>query len=325
MEQLFPWFTRQGGNVYSMAVYNNELYIAYYSSALTNQVSCIRKINLASPTGETLVYTNALASSFTCITFYNNFLYLGCFGESKVMKMTPTGGSPTTLFTQSGVWGIGFNNANGMAYVVGPNIGFFSYNGSTTTLISGESGLYDTKVDANGYVYTGGYGAVKKYAPNLASSVTVFSFGSYALGLTITPTGALVFGNWDGTNIYRLQTGASLTGTPASGDVGVHNVTVRVSNGSATADQTFTVSVTGPPTIGAMSNVTKTLWRCSFCHYQSNEYQSGWFQLCKQRPFGYICKWKYAYRGWCGHRNHHGHTGGEWFIYQWNTNVYRNG
>jgi hypothetical protein len=279
-----PWFTRQGGNVYSMAVYNNELYIAYYSSALTNQVSCIRKINLASPTGETLVYTNALASSFTCITFYNNFLYLGCFGESKVMKMTPTGGSPTTLFTQSGVWGIGFNNANGMAYVVGPNIGFFSYNGSATTLISGESGLYDTKVDANGYVYTGGYGAVKKYAPNLASNVTVFSFGSYALGLTITPTGALVFGNWDGTNIYRLQTGASLTGTPASGDIGVHNVTVRVSNGSATADQTFTVSVTGPPTIGAMSNVTKTYGDAAFAITNPTSTSPGGFSYASNAP-----------------------------------------
>jgi hypothetical protein len=279
-----PWFTRQAGSVYSMAVYNNELYLAYYSSGLSGGVSCIRKINLASPTGETLIYTNSVPYSFTCITFYNNSLYVAGYGEGKVVKMAPNGASPVTFLTYSGVWGIGFNNTNGMAYIVGPGIGFLSYNGATTTLISSDNELYDTKVDANGYVYTGGYSTVKKYAPNLASNVTVFTFGSYALGLTITPTGALIFGNWGGTNIFRLQTGASLTGMPASGDIGVHNVTVRASNGSATADQNFTVSVSGPPTIAAMSNVTKTYGDAPFNITDPGSNSPGAFSYSSNTP-----------------------------------------
>jgi hypothetical protein len=262
------WFTRQAGTVYGLYVYNGDLYISYYMNIVAGR-SNITKVNISNPTTETVIYANTVStnSTFLSMTYYNGFFYVAAYTLGKVIKISATTLAATDVVTISTPFGLGFNSA-GILYIVSRSPGTVSqYNLSTgilTTVITGLSLPSDVKIDINDNIYVSGSQYVRKYAADLSSFSTVYTTTGSVWGMSLTPTGALVFGDNSGSKVARLQTGASLTGTPALGDIGNHNVTLRVSNGTTTTDQSFTIAVSGPPTISTISNVTKNYGDAAF-------------------------------------------------------------
>nr|WP_294988984.1 LamG-like jellyroll fold domain-containing protein [uncultured Sediminibacterium sp.] len=258
------WFTRQSGNVYGMFAYDGYLYVSYYYNSTVSR-SKITKISLTNPgAGETDVYLNPNSgSAFLSMTHRAGYLYIAGYGLSKVIRVNLSNNVANDVITNiSGPFGLGFNSS-GILYVASYTSGtIYSFNPATNVLTSVVTGLQnpsDVKVDAYDNVYVSGYQYVRKYTPNFSSFITVYTTSSYVWGMSITPTGALVFGDYSGNRIAKLQTGASLTGTPPLSAMGVNNVSVRVSNGSATADQNFTITVYSAPTISAMPNISRAL------------------------------------------------------------------
>jgi hypothetical protein len=260
------WHTRSPGYVYAMYVYNGFLYISYYSNDIVGR-SCITKVNLASPGSESTVYTAASTYVYLSMTYHSNYLYIAAYGLSKVLKLHVTTNVLSDVVNVGSPFGLGFNSA-GLLYIASYNSGsLYTYNLTTSTLTQVLTGLgnpSDVKIDAYDNVYISGYQYVKKYTPNLSSFIQVYNAPSYVWGMSITPTGALVFGDNGGNKVAKLQTGASLTGTPALAHLGNNPVTVRVSNGTATADQSFNIAVYAAPTIGTMSNLTKNFGEPDF-------------------------------------------------------------
>jgi hypothetical protein len=284
------WFTRQTGNVYSLGIYKGELYISYYTFGGTGSISCVRKLSLASPVSETTVYNStsgAGGADVMTVVFKNDMMYVACYGTSKIVRVPLPGGSGTagTEATVAQPWGMGFNST-GVLYIASPssNLSTHVLGSATTTTVLTLPNLYDVKIDAYDNIYLGGYQFVKRYTPTLSSNVTVATPSGHALQMSIAPTGALLFSNYADGQIYKLQTGASLSGTPAIGDLGVNNVTVRSSNGTTTTDQTFTITVSAAPTISAMSNVTKTYGDATFAITNPTSNSAGAFSYVSSAP-----------------------------------------
>src|SRR5690606_31294945 len=58
-----------------------------------------------------------------------------------------------------------------------------------------------------------------------------------------TPSGGLVYAKFSTNQLYRLQTGAVLSGTADKSHLGDHPVTIRATNAVGHTDQSFTISV----------------------------------------------------------------------------------
>ena len=258
------WFTRQAGYVYGMYVYNNILYVSYYINNTTGR-SKITKINLANPAaGETDVYVSPTTNSvYLSMTYRAGFLYVAAYSQAKVVRINLANNAISDFVTGvSSPFGVGFNS-QGILYIASYGMGaIYTFNPATNALTQVVTGLQspsDVKIDAYDNVYVSGYQFVRKYTPTLSSFVTAYTAPGYVWGMSITPTGALVFGDNSANRVAKLQTGAALTGTPALTDTGVHNITLRVSNGTATADQNYTITVYSAPTIATMANVSRPL------------------------------------------------------------------
>src|SRR5690606_19639278 len=93
---------------------------------------------------------------------------------------------------------------------------------------------------------------LKKYNSNFLSPVTIAA-NSDVFGMTLTAAGTLIYGVYNQNQDYKLETGAVLTGTPTHADVGVHPVTLSVSDGTNNATQTFNITITdpNPPTVSS--------------------------------------------------------------------------
>jgi hypothetical protein len=260
------WFTRQAGNVYSMLVNNGFLYIAYYAGHASGK-GVVSRVSLSNPLSETIIYTAASNSTCLGMVYNNGSIYIALYTLGKVVKVDPTTLVASDVVATPTPFGIGFNSA-GLLYIAsfaGQSVSTYNLATSQLTAVLTSAGnCSDVKIDANDNVYVSGSGFVRKYVPNLSSFVSVYSPAGSVYSMSLTPGGSLVFGDVSAGRFARLQTGASLTGTPASGDIGNHNIVIRVSNGTTTTDQSFTIAVSGPPTIGALSNVTKNFGDAAF-------------------------------------------------------------
>ena len=73
--------------------------------------------------------------------------------------------------------------------------------------------------------------------------------------MDLSPAGTLVFGLISQNKYARIETGTVLFGTPTSANLGTHDVTLRATSATVSADQVFTVTVQGSPTITNFPNL----------------------------------------------------------------------
>ncbi|RKR81454.1 gliding motility-associated-like protein [Mucilaginibacter gracilis] len=246
---LLTSITTNVGYNYGLLVIGNYLYISYYNGN-SGRITRLDLTNIAG--GEELIYQST-TSGLLGMVEHNGFMYVAAYATFSILKVDlATAGFPvTTYYTNAALsrpFGLGFNAA-GLLYIANYDNGtVYSWDGSTLkNIITGGGPYSDIKIDNAGYIYICSYGyGIKRYSPDFSSN-TQINTTSGTWGMNITPTGALVYGA--GTQAYKLQTGAVLSGTPAIANIGVHNVKITATNGTTSVDQSFTISVSGPPTI----------------------------------------------------------------------------
>ncbi|MBC7915129.1 MAG: Ig-like domain-containing protein, partial [Pyrinomonadaceae bacterium] len=265
------WATRQAGNPYSMAVHNGYLYLSYYTNNTPgSSFSKITKIDLNNPAaGESVVVTFPTNGACIGITFYQGDLYVAMYSTRTIAKVNLANGTYSTFVSNisSNPWGLGFDSTGKLYIATYSGASIQKWDGSTlTTVLSGIGNASDIKFDNSGYLYiSSAGGGVRKYKADLSSYTQVVPTSVGAVyGMTLTTNGTLVFSLFSQNTCARIQTGAVLTGTPAISDIGVHNVSVNVTNGTTTANQSFAITVTGPSTYTAPSNITKNYGDASF-------------------------------------------------------------
>lgn len=242
------------GSSYGALVVGDFLYITEYGA------SKVSRLDLTNPSAGVTDFVSI--PSPLGIVAKDGFLYVSTYSNNTVEKIEIADSSNKTTFISgaSNAWGLGFSSAGEM-YVTDWNSRTIKrYDTSqaldnTFTTITTTGSPADVKVDANDNLYVALYagnlsGGVTKYLNNTSTPI-VISTGNDPLSMSITTTGTLLWGTYtpeSGTSNYyvrQLNTGAVLSGTPTNAEVGLHSVSVSVTDtASNTASQSFTVTVT---------------------------------------------------------------------------------
>jgi len=241
-------------------IVGNYLYVSQYSASNSSTSGLTRfDLTSSSPVGTKLISNLDLLS----LTYKDGFIYAAAYTSNKIIKYSISNNSYTDLVTSSGPFGLGFDTNNNLLianfgvnkvtkYSPGTTTG-----GTTSDIITGLSNPSDVKVDANNNVYVSSYGdKIKKYTSDYSSFIYV-STVSGVRGMSLSTNGVLAYANYSNGQVYSLNTGAVISGTPALADIGTYSITARATDGVTTADQTYTLSVYGPATIGAFPDITK--------------------------------------------------------------------
>ncbi|HMF71807.1 MAG TPA: MBG domain-containing protein [Flavitalea sp.] len=261
------WATKTG-NSYGMAANGNYLYVGKFTGSCDG-ISIVRyQLNNPGAGPETVLNQPDIAAGMSMI-FKDGYLYFSSFACSKIGRVNLSNLQFENYITSglpyAGPWGLGFAT-NGDLYVAtwSHNTLLKYASGTTTNPVVVLSGLpvatSDVKIDDNGYVYVSFYGSgVRKYAPDFSSYVTIAATG-LIWGMALSSQGTLVYGDASASKVYKLETGAVLTGTPSHKDVGDHAVKINVSNGTTSVDQEFIITVTdpNPPLVETYSPVHMT-------------------------------------------------------------------
>jgi sugar lactone lactonase YvrE len=246
------WATRPVGSVYAMLVVGDDLLVSYYSINSTNRIT---KINLTGTPTETPWISSPALNNPLSMVERNGFLFVADYGAGRLRKVNLNTGAVSDVLTLSGIFGLGFNSAGtlylasyGLRKIYTADVTSGNPQNTLTEVLSFTPNITDVKIDANDNVYISANGFVRKYNPSLTSFVPCWSGSGWVWGMSLTTGGTLVFGLNSANMVHRLQTGAVLTGTPALADIGVHNVSLDVTNGTQTTNQGFSISVSGPST-----------------------------------------------------------------------------
>lgn len=255
------WAAVDNGYIYAMNVDSGYLYVSYYINT-PNGSSCIKKISLSNPAaGQTMVYNEANQNRLLSLVFRGGFIYCANYSDDQILKINPINGTAVNYVSVNKPFGLGFDT-NGNLYIASYNLGMiYSYDGVTlSTKITGLIQPSDVKIDANRNIYVSIYsGGIIKYDPTFETStvlVPTSTFTNAIWGMNLSPTGSLVFGLFNQNTCARIGTGAVLSGTPTSADIGPHNVTITATSSTETVSQNFVVTVQGPPTITNFPNLT---------------------------------------------------------------------
>jgi gliding motility-associated-like protein len=257
------WATKPGGgatNTYGgCLVVGNYLYISTYSCG-SGQVYRY-DITAANPDASVTTIYNGV--DLMNLAYRNGFLYGANYCGGKIVKIDLSNNTATDYLTglpNSGPFGVGFTPSGDMLIPTWSNGTLLKYNGSTvSTVLSGLSNVSDVKVDADGNVYISFYSSpIRKYNSSLTSFVNVSGAVNFVWGMSLSASGVLAYPDASGNAVYRLQTGATVTGTPAISDIGTHPISLKVTDNttSAEATQNYTLTVYGPSTF-TVSNLTK--------------------------------------------------------------------
>jgi hypothetical protein len=222
----------------NMIISGTTLYVTCYSSSkivtfdLTNQSGSATSTlltNLSGPVGMAL---------------RSGELYVASYNSSKIVRVNMTTGAVTDFFTVSYPFGLVFNSG-GDCFVSQFNshkVLKRTSTGDTSTVATLTSGTSDIKIGKNGKFYISQRDAsdFRIYQSDFSSyqSIAVRSWG-----MTFNNAGTLIFGEYNGTRLLKLETGAVLSGTPTNSDVGVHNVALSVTDGTTTVNHEFTITV----------------------------------------------------------------------------------
>ena len=253
------WAVVNASNKYGMLVEGDYLYISYWS------LGKITRILLSNPgAGESDWKTGLGNNGPLSMTVRNGELYVATYGQGQIKKINMTTLAVSNHVATASAFGLTFNSS-GTLFIANYNDNYISkYEGTTLTTNIKAIGASpsDIKLDANNnlYVSTGSGGGLKKISSDLATTTAIGATTDTIWGLSLDANGALAWGTAGG-KVYKLSTGAVLSGTPTNDHVGVHNITLSVSDGTATVDQTFTITVTNTndaPTMTSGGNLAYT-------------------------------------------------------------------
>ena len=260
---VFAQLPTNGGQPYGGAlVLGNYFYVTLYAGGAYADAGLYRfDLTQSNPTGQQLIS----GANLLGITHKDGYIYAADYIQGSILKYSIANNTSEVLvsgfqypfgvgFTLSGDLLISLLSSGSMLkYSPGTSTG-----GSLTTVLSSLPIPTDIKVDAAGNNYVSFYGApIRKYSPDFSSFVSLLGTVNYVWGMSLSSSGVLCFGDYGGGIAYQLQTGTTLSGTPALADIGVHPISINATDGTTTANQSFSLSVYGPATLTSFPNLTK--------------------------------------------------------------------
>lgn len=262
--------TQSGVSVYGGAVVvGNYLYVGY-RNGITSQGGIMRyDITSSSPVGVDVVPPGV--TTFFNLTYRNGFIYAGDYNRSRIVKVDLNNNFAVSdvVTNVQNASGCAFDSQGNM-YITSPDgLKLWKYTPGgqlTNTGLTFSNFPFDVEIDSNDNVYVGTRDqGIRKYTPDLSSYVTITnSVGSSIWGISLGSSGVLSWAITGQNKAYQLQTGATISGTPAIGDIGTYSITTRASDSNTTDDQTYTLNVYGPATLGTFANISKSTTDSAF-------------------------------------------------------------
>ncbi len=245
----------------SFVIRNNRLYVPCYSSSSNSIVS----YDLTDTTGSAAaVNLHTGTSGFIALAVRNNVLYASNYVLGKIYTIDWNSGAKTEYWNTntdgvSGPYGM-LVDTNGDLYATGFGNGVIKKKSSGGTVSSVVTAGYystDIKKGLNGKFYVSSYsGNLKIYPADFSTPETV-NVSSW--GMTFNSAGTLILGDAS-SKLVKIETGAVLYGTPTVANVGVHPVSLSVTDGTTPAAQNFSITVIAEPSVttGSASGLTAT-------------------------------------------------------------------
>ncbi|MFA5328893.1 MAG: MBG domain-containing protein, partial [Prolixibacteraceae bacterium] len=234
------------GNVYALHICDGYIYIPRYLDG-TNSIYRV-PLNDASATAESMGGTSS--DGALSLTDRGNYIYATGISRREIYKIDKTS-KVSTLFLTTKIgsypFGITFDLSGNLFIASWSYNEILKYDGTqTTTILTGlnnSPSSIRTDKDGNFYI-SGNSGGVRKYKPDFSSYVNVSNTATDNVwSLSFTTNGSLVYAIFSTNQVYRLQTGAVIQGTPAKTDVGVHPVVLRATNSAGYNEQSFSITV----------------------------------------------------------------------------------
>jgi gliding motility-associated-like protein len=260
-----PWATKtqSGVAVYGGAlVVGNYLYVGYRNNSTMQGGIMQYDITAQNPIGVDVVPLGS--NAFFNLTYRNGFIYAGTYNSGKIIKVDLNNNfavsDVVTNVTKAS--GCAFDSAGNM-YITSPDgMKLWKYTTGGQLIDTGltfTDYAFDVEIDSNDNIYIGMRGTgIRKYTPDLSSFVVINnSVGNYIWGISFGSTGTLSWAITGQNKAYQLQTGSTISGTPAIGDIGTYPITVSATDATSTTQQNYTLSVYGPATLGTFSGITK--------------------------------------------------------------------
>ena len=257
-----------------LAVDGNYLYV------INDFTRDVIRLNLASPVTEEVFITGLLNPYPQDIAIRDGYLYVSLVNASQVIRVKIAGASLPISYTANTYKYVSATMPGGLGFDKSGNL--FIINGYPTKVISkydpvaqkltevltypNDVSPNDVVLDNENNLYVSFYGnGIRKYPSGDYSSYSqVYPATQRVLKMTLNESGNLVFGDFNKHKMYKLEPGISLSGTPALADIGEHDVTIKASAGSQSAEQSFTITVKGEATLSNFAAISKSYGDAAF-------------------------------------------------------------
>ncbi|WP_268225596.1 Ig-like domain-containing protein [Sinomicrobium oceani] len=237
------------GNVYALHIANGYIYIPRHADA----VNSLTRVPLNDPSATEEVVVS-VSGGVLSLTDKDGYLYAAAYSSIQILKINEVTKASEVLLNSTdslpggGPFGMVMDDDDNLYIATYSNRSILKYDGtSLTTVLSGlPAAVTSVKQDATGNFYLSmAGGGVRKYDASWSAFETVSqSANDNIWSLSFTASGALVYSIHTTNSIYRLQTGAILSGTPDKSQLGDHPVVIRAQNASGYTEQAFTITVT---------------------------------------------------------------------------------
>ncbi len=242
------------GNVYALHVAGNYLYIPRYY----NENESITRVALDDPEAGEELFASFYGGALS-LTDHDDWIYAANYVNSEIKRIHKSDQTVETILTSadgiptSGPFGLVFDDEDNLYIATYGNRSILKYDGSSVTTVVSElpNNVTSVKTDKSGNFYISmANGGTRRYDSEW-NDFTYVSPGENdnIWSISFTNTGTLVYGLFNTNQVYSLQTGAILTGTPARTDIGDHPVVLEASNSAGSTQQSFSIDVqdnTGP-------------------------------------------------------------------------------
>ncbi len=236
-----------GGSVYALHIANGYIYIPrFYNS--TNSITRVPLNNPSAPEELFLARSGGAIS----LTDKDGFIYAANLDGSEILKINESTKNVEVILSYTDglryPFGLTFDKNEDLYITTWSGRSIQKYDGeSLSTVLSALPNNVTsiiTDEPGNFYLSMNG-GGVRKYTSDFTSFEVVSQKATDNIwSLSFTSGGALVYAKFGNNEVYRLQTGAILSGTPQRSDVGDHPVVVKAENTFGFNEQAFTITVT---------------------------------------------------------------------------------
>ncbi|MEB2787111.1 MBG domain-containing protein, partial [Algoriphagus persicinus] len=237
------------GNVYALHIANGYVYIP----RIDNETQSITRVPLNNPSAAEEVFASFLGGAVS-LTDKDGFIYAANSNERQILKINESTKTVEVFLSAAngipafGPFGLTFDKVGNLYIATWNNKSLLKYDGTTvSTVLSGlPNSVSSIRVDKNGNFYLSmRSGGVRKYTSDFSSfEVVSLTATDNIWSLSFTSSGALVYAKFNTNEVYRLQTGAMLMGTPSKSHVGAHPVVLKAQNNVGFTEQSFTITVT---------------------------------------------------------------------------------